>query len=66
VNLRRVKRALIRANPHCDVEGCGNLDLELDHRLPLRDGGTNDRSNLRLLCVDHHRVASASATNDPT
>lgn len=28
----------------------------VDHILPLRDGGTNDRDNLQPLCVDCHAV----------
>lgn len=34
---------------HC----CTNL--ELDHRLPLSEGGNNELSNLWLLCVDCHK-----------
>ena len=28
----------------------------VDHILPLRDGGTNDRENLQPLCLDCHAV----------
>jgi 5-methylcytosine-specific restriction endonuclease McrA len=32
---------------------------ELDHKLPLIDGGTHDLSNLQTLCVPCHRKKSA-------
>jgi 5-methylcytosine-specific restriction protein A len=32
---------------------------ELDHRVPLIDGGTHDLSNLQTLCVPCHRDKSA-------
>lgn len=33
--------------------------LEVDHRLALRDGGTNDIDNLHLLCRDCHKAKTA-------
>jgi len=32
---------------------------ELDHKVPLIDGGTHDLSNLQTLCVPCHRKKSA-------
>jgi 5-methylcytosine-specific restriction endonuclease McrA len=32
---------------------------ELDHKIPLIDGGTHDLSNLQTLCVPCHREKSA-------
>jgi 5-methylcytosine-specific restriction protein A len=32
---------------------------ELDHKIPLIDGGTHDLSNLQTLCVPCHRKKSA-------
>lgn len=42
----------------------GSSNLEVDHKTPLRDGGTNDIDNLWLLCRDCHKkktVAEHSA-----
>jgi 5-methylcytosine-specific restriction endonuclease McrA len=42
----------------------GSSNLEVDHKRPLRDGGTNDIENLWLLCRDCHKrktVAEHSA-----
>ena len=32
-----------------------NQRLEIDHIIPVKDGGTNDISNLRWLCLIHNR-----------
>lgn len=34
----------------CAEFGCSNNDLEIDHIQPLAENGTNDLSNLQLLC----------------
>jgi 5-methylcytosine-specific restriction endonuclease McrA len=36
---------------------CGFFKLNrfhIDHNVPLAEGGTNDKSNLQLLCVECH------------
>lgn len=33
--------------------------LEIDHRVPLSLGGSNDLNNLQLLCGDCHRAKTA-------
>ena len=33
---------------HCDVKLTKNF--EVDHAVPLCEGGTNDKTNLQLLC----------------
>ena len=42
--------------PACEARGRITAGRELDHRLPLFMGGTNDDSNLDLLCVPCHRA----------
>lgn len=37
------------------TEGC-----EVDHKVPLSQGGTNDLANLELLCTPCHAVKSAA------
>ena len=40
--------------PRCEAKGRVSAGIELDHRLPLFMGGTNDDENLDLLCVPCH------------
>ena len=34
--------------------------LEVDHRIPLSEGGSNDLDNLWLLCRDCHKVKTSA------
>jgi 5-methylcytosine-specific restriction endonuclease McrA len=34
--------------------------LELEHTVPLSEGGTNDDSNLKLVCHDCHKIKTTS------
>lgn len=46
---RKVSRLMRQAQPWCSF--CGlTFDLTVDHILPLSMGGTNETSNLRVLC----------------
>ena len=40
--------------------------LQVDHIVPKFRGGTDDRSNLRILCGDCHRKRHSSTGNAPT
>lgn len=41
---------------------CGETNrLQVHHRIPLRDGGTNQLSNLELRCETHHKHAPAKS-----
>ncbi len=52
--LRRL--ALQRARFQCEAKGCNHSQfLEIHHRLPTAAGGTNDLSNLMVLCWRCHR-----------
>jgi hypothetical protein len=47
--------AAVRArDAECVVPGCHRIDLEIDHILPLEDGGITELRNLCGLCVYHH------------
>lgn len=35
-------------------------NLEVEHTVPLSEGGTNDLENLRLLCVECHKVKTSA------
>lgn len=61
---RWLKRDVI----HRDGERCANCGssgcrLELDHRVPHAEGGTDRMSNLQLLCQDCHDVKSKAEAN---
>lgn len=52
-----IRHAVLTLEPRC-VE-CRNADrislaTEVDHIVPLHKGGTDELTNLRGLCVDHH------------
>jgi 5-methylcytosine-specific restriction endonuclease McrA len=50
----------IRARVHERDEACvrcgSRRRLQVHHRVPLRDGGTNELGNLELLCGRCHRL----------
>ena len=52
----RVRRAFIAAHPTCS---CGAPATDVDHVVPLRDGGTHDWSNLQALCHACHSTKTA-------
>ena len=54
---RRLREAVLDAEPlcrWCSQRGRVTPAQEVDHILPLRDGGTNDRDNLQPLCCACH------------
>lgn len=52
---RERQATLNRARGVC--ESCGTpAKLQVDHIVPLRDGGTNTRANLQALCVPCHEA----------
>lgn len=65
------KRVASRQEWKCKT--CQNMlesTAQVDHVIPLRNGGTNDESNLQVLCVRCHAIktqeeAVAKARYDP-
>ena len=57
-----IKREVLKT--HCDVCALcgGNGPLELDHKLPVALGGTNDAENLWPLCKKCHRRKTSGHT----
>lgn len=61
------RRILLRDGYTC--QGCGvvRMDNEVDHRVPLEQGGTNDDDNLQTLCGGpdgcHTRKSKEEAKN---
>jgi 5-methylcytosine-specific restriction endonuclease McrA len=46
---------------HCQLETPPRVTAaaEVDHIMPLHQGGTDDESNFQSLCVEHHRIKTA-------
>jgi len=58
---QQTARILDRDGHQCVFEGPQNGRLEVDHIVPLHRGGSNEDSNLRTLCAEHHRQATGEA-----
>lgn len=55
---RRLRRLVLERDGHrCVLPDCPYLDdpLEVDHIVRPDQGGTDDPTNLRTLCLTHHR-----------
>ena len=53
------KQLHTRAGGRCQHPGCDERHfLEVDHKIPMCEGGKTELSNLRLLCSAHHKLAS--------
>jgi hypothetical protein len=51
----RLRTALVHRDTTCVVPGCGtSYGLEIDHLIPLAEGGPTELDNLALLCHHHH------------
>ncbi|AQA23715.1 HNH endonuclease family protein [Rhodococcus sp. MTM3W5.2] len=51
---------MLDEQPFCAVLGCQRASVEVDHIVPLAAGGDRyDRTNLRGICVPHHREKTA-------
>lgn len=46
---------LVRDSYTCQCCGLVTKQLELDHRIPVCAGGTDDEANLQALCVSCHK-----------
>ena len=60
--LSKLRERIFRASPlcaHCLTAGRYTPGAELDHVLPLSQGGTDADANLQVLCVECHRIKSA-------
>jgi hypothetical protein len=53
----KLRRAVLLRDGHCRVPGCGwRRGLEVHHLVPRSQGGTDDISNLAVVCPAHHRL----------
>jgi hypothetical protein len=52
---KSLRTALVHRDRTCVVPGCGvSFGLEIDHILPMAEGGPTTIDNLALLCHHHH------------
>src|SRR6266542_5211832 len=52
----KIRRAFLRANPSCAK--CHAKAVQIDHKTPLREGGTHAWENLQSLCLKCHGAKS--------
>jgi 5-methylcytosine-specific restriction protein A len=58
----RLRSQVLSANPlcvHCRAQGRVEAATEVDHRVPLWRGGSNDVGNLDPICGLHHAEKTA-------
>ncbi|MCD8290839.1 MAG: HNH endonuclease [Prevotella sp.] len=59
---QKIRSAYINAHPLCEMcmdEGRYVAAEEVHHKIPLKDGGTNEAENLQSLCRKHHAQVHA-------
>ena len=59
---QRKRERLFRSEPLCRICGAlGRVSLatEVDHVVPLAEGGSNDDANLQPICGDCHKAKTA-------
>lgn len=57
---RRVRAAYLADHPRCQEPGCVEFSTEVDHQLPLKEGGAPfDTANLNHYCKRHSSAKSA-------
>ena len=57
---RRIRADVLRSSPVCVVVGCDSRATAVDHIVPRRLGGGEDRANLQALCGSCHSRKTAS------
>jgi 5-methylcytosine-specific restriction protein A len=57
----KLRMSVLRLSPGCVV--CGQPATDVDHIIPKRRGGSDDRSNLQTLCHACHSRKTASERN---
>jgi 5-methylcytosine-specific restriction enzyme A len=65
---KRLRAAYRSAHPtceECERVGVVRAGVDVDHRVPIREGGARlDQRNLQTLCVSHHAAKSATESNE--
>ena len=55
---QRIRAAVLAEDPDCRT--CGAAAVLVDHIVPIRSGGSNDRLNLQPLCTPCHNRKTAA------
>lgn len=61
MSTRTVSKLIKRMKIGCSVCGWNEAQCDVHHILPKKNGGTNDNSNLTILCPNHHRMIHEGA-----
>lgn len=56
-----IRREVLDRDGGCVMAGRHEGGLEVDHIVPIAQGGTNAHANLRTLCVRHHDLVTREA-----
>jgi 5-methylcytosine-specific restriction endonuclease McrA len=57
---RGMRMQVLREQPWCAADGCNSLALEVDHIVPIEEGGAPfERANLVAYCKKHHSSKTA-------
>ncbi len=63
----KVRNAYVKAHPTCEALGCDQPTTEVDHIVPLAQGGAKlDKNNLQALCGPHHAEKTTKDRTRPT
>ena len=57
-----IRREVLERDGGCVMAGRHEGALEVDHIVPIAQGGTNALANLRTLCVRHHDLVTAKGS----
>ena len=62
---RRLRAAHLQGQPWCVAIGCQQLATDVDHVVPLSQGGERyDAGNLQSMCRRHHQQKTAHESAD--
>lgn len=56
---RKIRGRYLKHHEVCETPGCGQRATDVDHIKALKDGGTDEWSNLQALCHEHHSQKTA-------
>lgn len=51
---RRIRDRYLAKHPFCETDECGDLGVDVHHKVPKRLGGSDEDSNLMTQCKRHH------------
>jgi 5-methylcytosine-specific restriction protein A len=58
---RKLRKAKLRHDPICQHDGCRRLAVEVDHIVPLAEGGERfSYANMTSYCAEHHQQKSTA------